>query len=84
MKLINENWDLFCSKLNKVKPTSKGIEASCPAHNDGKPSLNASYTDETILVKCHAGCTFEEIVSAFVSTRIRFHKTRQTFSLLLF
>ena len=64
MKLINEKWDLFCSKLNKVKHTSNGIEASCPAHNDRKPSLNASYTDENILVKCQVGCSFEEIVSA--------------------
>ena len=64
MKSLNENWDLFCSKLNKVKPTSNGIKALCPAHDDKSPSLTASYTDETILVKCHAGCTFEEIVSS--------------------
>ena len=64
MKLINEKWSLFCSKLEKIKPTSNGIEALCPAHDDKSPSLTASYTDETILVKCHAGCTFEEIVSA--------------------
>jgi len=64
MKLINEKWSLFCSKLEKIKPTSNGIEALCPAHDDKSPSLTASYTDETILVKCHAGCTFEEIVSS--------------------
>ncbi len=77
MKLINENWDLFCSKLNKVKPTNNGIEASCPAHKDCKPSLNASYTDETILVKCHAGCTFEEIVSAVAMDSSQFFSHKE-------
>jgi len=64
MKSLNESWSLICSKLEKVKTTSNGIEALCPAHDDKNPSLSASYIDETILVKCHAGCTFEEIVSA--------------------
>ena len=64
MKLKNENWDLFLSKLKQVQTNENGIIACCPAHEDKNPSLSASYTDETILVKCHAGCTFEEIVSA--------------------
>ena len=64
MKLKNENWDLFLSKLKQVQTNENGIIACCPAHEDKNPSLSASYTDETILVKCHAGCTFEEIVSS--------------------
>ncbi|SVB48496.1 uncharacterized protein METZ01_LOCUS201350, partial [marine metagenome] len=27
MKTLLENWSLFCSKLEKVKQTSNGIEA---------------------------------------------------------
>ncbi|MBT4661790.1 MAG: hypothetical protein HOC18_07810, partial [Candidatus Marinimicrobia bacterium] len=59
METLNENWDLFCSKLDKVKQTKNGIEALCPSHNDKSPSLTASYTKERILFKCQAGCSFE-------------------------
>ena len=27
MESLNENWELFCTKLEKVKQTSNGIEA---------------------------------------------------------
>ena len=64
MQTLSKNWDLFCSKLDQVKYTKKGIEALCLAHNDKKRSLTASCTEERILVKCHAGCSFAEIVSA--------------------
>ena len=64
MKSLNENWNLFCSKLEKVKITSNGIEALCPAHDDKSPSLTASHTPEKILFKCQAGCSFENIISA--------------------
>ena len=64
METLNENWDLFCSKLDKVKQTKNGIEALCPSHNDKSPSLTASYTKERILFKCQAGCSFESVVSA--------------------
>ena len=59
MGTIQENWDLFCSKLEKVKPTRNGIEALCPAHDDKKASLTASHTSDTILFNCQAGCSFD-------------------------
>ena len=55
MKTLLENWSLFCSKLEKVKQTSNGIEALCPAHDDKKASLTASCKGEKILFKCQAG-----------------------------
>ncbi len=64
MQKLSNNWDLFCSKLEKVKPTSNGIESLCPAHDDNSPSLTASYTKNNILFKCQAGCSFESVVSA--------------------
>jgi DNA primase len=64
MESLNENWELFCSKLEKVKQTSNGIEALCPAHDDISPSLTASFTKDKILFKCQAGCSFESVVSA--------------------
>ena len=62
METLNENWGLFCSKLEKVKPTSNGIEALCPAHDDKKASLTASRNGEKILFKCQAGCINNEIL----------------------
>ena len=64
MGTIQENWDLFCSKLEKVKPTRNGIEALCPAHDDKKASLTASHTSDKILFNCQAGCSFDKVVSA--------------------
>ena len=64
MKKLDDNWNLFVSKLNKVKKTSNGIEALCPAHDDKSPSLTASHAPDKILFKCQAGCSFENIISA--------------------
>ena len=64
MGSLNEDWRLFCSKLFKIKKTSNGIEALCPAHEDKSPSLPASFTKDKILFKCQAGCSFESVVSA--------------------
>ena len=72
MKTLLENWDLFCSKLEKVEQNNKGIKALCPSHDDKNPSLTAYYTDEKILVKCQAGCTFKEIVSAMEMEQSQF------------
>ncbi|MFJ4154786.1 virulence-associated protein E [Pseudomonas sp. NPDC089752] len=58
--------DKVLNRLDKVK--SAGAEkwkACCPAHNDKHPSLAISETSEgIILLKCWAGCTTKEIVSA--------------------
>jgi len=62
METLNENWGLFCSKLEKVKQTSNGIEALCPAHDDKKASLTASCKGEKILFKCQAGCVNNDIL----------------------
>ncbi|WP_175651031.1 virulence-associated protein E [Pseudomonas sp. Marseille-P9899] len=58
--------DKVLNRLEKVK--SAGAEkwkACCPAHNDKHPSLAISETSEgVVLIKCWAGCTTKEIVSA--------------------
>ena len=64
MNTLDKNWALFCSKLGQVKRNNNSIVALCPSHNDNSPSLSASYTNEQIMVYCHAGCTFENIVSS--------------------
>lgn len=63
--------DKVLSKLDKVKPqkqTKKGLnqwQALCPAHMDKSPSLIITEClDHTLLLKCWAGCTTNEIVKA--------------------
>lgn len=57
--------DRILPGLQKVKRTSKGYIALCPAHADQRASLSIQETGEgTVLLKCFAGCTVQEIVSA--------------------
>ena len=77
MQTLSNNWDLFCSKLEQFKQNKNGIVALCPSHNDKNPSLAASYTDEKILVKCQAGCSFEEIVFALEMEQSQFFAPKE-------
>lgn len=53
------------TKFDKVKKTSSGWSARCPAHEDGQASLSiAEGNDGRVLLKCHAGCDYKRIVSA--------------------
>lgn len=51
--------------LGRSSRSGGGFVAPCPAHNDRNPSLSISETKEgKILVKCHAGCSNDAVVSA--------------------
>lgn len=53
------------SRLKKVRKNGDGYMARCPAHDDGRASLKVSSgRDGRALVHCHAGCTFDAIVSS--------------------
>lgn len=58
--------DKVLNRLDKVKSAGANKwKACCPAHNDKNPSLAISETsDGTVLLKCWAGCTVQDIVSA--------------------
>lgn len=58
--------DLLLSRLECVKNIRPDRwQARCPAHDDRCPSLSVTETtDGTILIKCWAGCSASEIVSA--------------------
>src|SRR5215813_12485837 len=48
-----------------AKRNGKGWIAKCPAHTDQKPSLSIGEgRNGCVLLKCHAGCTLDEIVAA--------------------
>lgn len=52
--------------LDGVRKCGDGYVARCPAHHDRQPSLSVGLGDDgrTILLHCHAGCTFEQIRAA--------------------
>jgi putative DNA primase/helicase len=55
----------FLSVLDSVKETPTGWTALCPAHDDRNASLSVGGgQDGRVLVRCHAGCSTEAIVSA--------------------
>ncbi|MFO2466114.1 virulence-associated protein E [Pseudomonas sp. 15FMM2] len=58
--------DKVLSCLDKVKPAGTNKwKACCPAHDDKNPSMAISEAlDGTILLKCWAGCSAQNIVSA--------------------
>lgn len=41
----------------------------CPAHDDRKASFSIRLADDRILLNCHAGCTFDEILAALGITK---------------
>lgn len=53
-------------RLKQCKQTGNSRwTAQCPAHDDHSPSLSIQATaDQTVLIKCWAGCTADEIVTA--------------------
>jgi hypothetical protein len=59
--------ELALSRLSGTKPCSGGgWMAKCPAHEDSTQSLKVDEApdDERLLLKCHAGCGFADIMSA--------------------
>jgi hypothetical protein len=58
--------DDVVSRLEGAKGAANGSwSARCPAHEDGSPSLSVRAGDHGgVIVKCHAGCTFEAICEA--------------------
>lgn len=54
----------FLSRLNSVEGRGPQYYALCPAHDDRRQSLSVKQDGERILLKCHAGCRTEDIVSS--------------------
>jgi len=49
----------------QVHPSGNGHEAQCPAHDDRRASLSVGEgEDGRALLRCHAGCTVDDIVDA--------------------
>jgi hypothetical protein len=53
-------------RLENVGSNGDGLSARCPAHDDHANSLSVGVGRRgQVLLKCHAGCTFDEILDAF-------------------
>ncbi len=51
-------------RLERVKKNGHGYMALCPAHDDRNPSLSITEKGGILLLHCHAGCTYEEVINA--------------------
>ena len=58
--------DRVLARLKEVRPSgTASFTTLCPAHDDKNRSLSVSEgRDKRVLLKCFAGCSFEEVVSA--------------------
>lgn len=45
------------------------LDAKCSGHDDGNPSLSVDGTSDRALIKCHAGCELDDILSALDLTK---------------
>ena len=77
--LIDNTWQKLKFKLTQfsLKEVNCAM-ASCPAHQDQRPSLSIEKKKEIILLKCHAGCSFREIVDALGMSSNEFKTRKKT------
>src|SRR5690349_3599552 len=55
----------FVERFDDPRRSGKGYLVQCPSHQDDKASLSvAAGTDGKIILKCFAGCSFEQITEA--------------------
>ena len=52
------------SQLKNVRRSGDGWTARCPCHEDRHNSLSICRRDDRWLLKCHAGCTTDDVVKA--------------------
>lgn len=54
---------MILSLLENVRPCNDQWSARCPAHNDRNNSLSVAEADDgRVLLCCHAGCSYDEIL----------------------
>ena len=57
--------DIAQACQNKKFVNDNQFNGLCPAHDDKQASLTVTLDKNNILMRCHAGCSFSSIVSAF-------------------
>ena len=59
------------SKLEGIKKIHGGYQAKCPCHEDRHQSLSIAEKDGKLMLYCHAGCSFENIIRTLNISRER-------------
>lgn len=68
--VIKEALDNVLGRLEGVKSHNGYYMALCPGHDDSKASLSVGQGDDgRVLVKCHAGCSTDDVLRAVSLTR---------------
>lgn len=47
-----------------IERSDSRATATCPAHDDNRPSLSLARVEGSVLVYCHAGCRVEDVLAA--------------------
>lgn len=68
--------DEVAARLAKPSRTGNGWTACCPAHEDRTPSLSISDGDKGVVVKCHAGCSQDAVLSALEAQGIEIRRPK--------
>lgn len=58
------------SRLTNVKEKHGYWIALCPSHEDHNPSLSVREMEDGVSLKCHTGCTTEDILAALAPARL--------------
>lgn len=53
------------------------VSAQCPAHDDRNPSLSVTDGTDRVLVRCHAGCDTDDVLTALGLGRADLFSSRQ-------
>lgn len=61
---MNAPTETVLSVVDGARTQGAGWIAKCPAHDDKHASLSIAEGDDCVVLKCHAGCTYEQIMSA--------------------
>src|SRR5712692_2441666 len=56
--------EALLERFQGVRRAGDGWSALCPAHEDRNPSLSIYVREGKILLRCHAGCTTEDVCAA--------------------
>lgn len=65
-------------RATKAKRYGEGFLGHCPAHDDKNPSFSIKTDKDVTLVKCFAGCEFNEIKKSLENENIRYPLEKKT------
>jgi 5S rRNA maturation endonuclease (ribonuclease M5) len=53
----------------RTRESGGSVQAQCPAHEDGTPSLSLRRTADAVLVHCHGGCAVDDVLAELEMTK---------------